>query len=75
MRRVERLQPHRHLRGTPFTLGKWIAGYLEMGIQTPMAPGQSTKFISIINWIRRLSMKKSLSWIPHGVGEGAGVGE
>ena len=38
-------------------------GYLEKGIQTPMAQGRSTKIISMIRWIRtsRLSIKKSLS--------------
>jgi hypothetical protein len=40
-----------------------MSGYLETGIQTPMAQGRSTKIISIIQWIRtsRLSIKKSLS--------------
>jgi len=39
------------------------SGCLEMGIQTPMAQGRSTKIISIIKWIRtsRLSIKNSLS--------------
>ena len=36
-----------------------MLGYLEKGIQTPMAQGPSIKFISMIKWIRtsRLSMK------------------
>jgi len=38
-------------------------GYLETGIQTPMAQGRSTEIISMIRWIRisRLSIKNSLS--------------
>ena len=38
-------------------------GYLEKGIQIPMAQGRSTKIISMIKWIRtsRLSIKNSLS--------------
>ena len=38
-------------------------GYLEKGIQTPMAQGRSTKIITMIKWIRtiRLSIKNSLS--------------
>ena len=44
-------------------LGRYISGYLEKGIQTPMAPGRSAKIISMIKWIRtsRLSIKKTLS--------------
>ena len=40
-----------------------IYGYLEKGIQTPMAQDRSTKVISMIKWIRtsRLSEKNSLS--------------
>ena len=39
------------------------SGYLEKGIQTPMAQGRSTKIIPTIKWIRtrRLSIKNSLS--------------
>ena len=39
-----------------------LLGYLEKGIQTPMAQGRSTKIISMIKLIRTsiLSMKKSL---------------
>ena len=42
-----------------------MLGYLEKGIQTPMARGWSTKFISMIKWIRtsRLSKKNSL-YVP-----------
>ena len=38
-------------------------GYLEKGIQTPMAQGRSTKIISMIKWIRtsRLSRNNSLT--------------
>jgi hypothetical protein len=38
-------------------------GYLEKGIQTPMARGRSTKIISMMKWIRtsRLSLQNSLS--------------
>jgi len=38
--------------------GRWVYGYLEKGIQTPMAQGRSTKIISMIKWIRtsRLSI-------------------
>jgi len=41
-----------------------MSGYLEEGIQTPMAQGRSTKVISMIWWIgtNRLSIKNSLSW-------------
>ena len=37
-------------------------GYLEKGIQTPMAQGRSTKIITMIKWIRTsgLSIKNSL---------------
>jgi len=44
-------------------------GYLEKGIQTPVAQGRSTKIISMIMWTRtsRLSIKISLSG-PHLVG-------
>ena len=44
-------------------LGRSIQGYLEKGIQTPMAQGRSTKNISMMNWIwtSRLSVKNSLS--------------
>jgi len=44
-------------------LGRWVLGYLEKGIQTPMAQGRSTKIVSMIKWIRtsRLSIKNSLS--------------
>ena len=40
-----------------------MLGYMEKGIQTPMAQGLSTKIISMIKWIRtiRLSIKTSLS--------------
>ena len=40
-----------------------MSGYLEEGIQIPMAQGRSTKIISMIQWIRssRLSIKNSLS--------------
>ena len=44
--------------------------YMEKGIETPMAHGQSTKIIQMIKWIRtsRLSVKNSLSlrqaWLP-----------
>jgi len=43
-----------------------MLGYLEKGIQTPMAQDRSTKIISMIKWIRtsRLSMKNSLSTRP-----------
>ena len=43
-------------------LGRQIVGFLEKGIQTPMAQGWSAKIISMIKWIRtsRLSMKNSL---------------
>ena len=46
-------------------IGRWILGYLEKGIQTPMARGQSTKIIFIMRWIRtsRLSIKNFLSLI------------
>ena len=30
-------------------LGRWMYGYLEKGIQTPLAQGRSTEFISMIN--------------------------
>ena len=33
-------------------LGRSMQGYLEKGIQTPMAKGRSTKIISMIKWIR-----------------------
>ena len=40
-----------------------MLGYLEKGIQNPVAQGRSTKVISMIEWIRtsRLSMKNYLS--------------
>ena len=40
-----------------------IHGYLEKGMQTPMAQGRSTKIMSMIKWIRtgRSSIKNSLS--------------
>ena len=43
-----------------------MQGYLEKGIQTPMAQGRSTKTISMIKWIRtsRLSRKNALSPNP-----------
>ena len=43
-----------------------ILGYLQKGIQTPMAQGRSTNIISKMKWIRtsRLSMKNSLSSAP-----------
>ena len=43
-------------------LGRKILGYLEKGIQTPMAQGRSAKIISMIKWIRtrRLSIENSL---------------
>ena len=39
-----------------------MEGYLEKGIQTPMAQGRSTKIMSTIKWIRTsgLLMKNSL---------------
>ena len=45
-------------------------GYLEKGIETPMAQGRSTKIISMIEWIRtsRLSIKNSLT---HGAAPGS----
>ena len=50
-----------------------MLGYLEKGIQTPMAQGRSTKIISMIKWVRssRLSVKNSLS---AGILRGASVG-
>ena len=46
-------------------IGRYLLGYMEEGIQTPMAQGRSTKIIYMITWIRtsRLSVKKSLSWV------------
>jgi len=43
-------------------IGRWILGYLEKGIQNPMAQGRSTKIIWMIKQIRtnRLSIKNSL---------------
>jgi len=40
-----------------------MLGYMEKGIQTPMAQGRSTKIIEMIKWIRtrRLSIKNTLS--------------
>ena len=42
-------------------------GYLEKGIQTPVAQGRSTKIIPMIMWTRagRLSIKISLSLPVH----------
>ena len=39
-----------------------MEGYLEKGIQTPMAKGRSSKIVSMMKWIRtsRLSIKNSL---------------
>ena len=39
-------------------LGRKIRGYLEKVFRTPMAPGRSTRIISMIEWIRtsRLSI-------------------
>ena len=67
-------------RGSPETLpllGILIYGYLERGIQTPMAQGRSTKIISMIKWIRtsRLSMKNSPSSCAQRVVAAAGGGE
>jgi len=44
-----------------------MIGYLEKGIQAPMAQGRSTQTISIIEWIQtsRLSIKNSLSRSRH----------
>ena len=44
------------------SLGWWIHGYLEKGIQTPMAPGRSTKITLMIELLRtsKLSIKNSL---------------
>ena len=44
-------------------IGRYISGFLEKVIQTPMAQGRSVKIISMIKWIRtsRLSMKNSFS--------------
>jgi len=41
-----------------------MSGYLEKGIQTPMAQGRSTKIISMFKWIQtsRLSIKNSLAF-------------
>jgi len=46
-----------------------LTGYLEKGIQTPMAQGRSTETISMIKWIRtsRLSIKNSLSLQERGI--------
>ena len=40
-----------------------MLGYLEKGIQTPMAQGRSTEIIRVTKWIRtsRLSLKHPLS--------------
>ena len=40
-----------------------MSGYLEKGIQTPMAQGRSTKIILRIEWVRNswLSIKNSLA--------------
>jgi hypothetical protein len=40
-----------------------MLGYLEQGIQTPMAQGRSAKIIETIKWVRtsRLSINDSLS--------------
>ena len=40
-----------------------MLGYLEKGMQIPMAQGRSTRIISMMKWIRtsRLSIKNSLS--------------
>ena len=45
-------------------------GYLEKGVQTPMAQGRSTRIILMIKWVRvsRLSTKKSLSVIGRTAG-------
>ena len=42
-------------------IGRYVLGYLEKGIQTPMAQGRSTKIISMMkwSWTGRLSIKKS----------------
>ena len=33
-------------------LGRWVCGYMENGIQTPIVRGRSTKIISMMKWIR-----------------------
>ena len=45
-------------------LGRYILGYLERGIQTPMAQSRSTKIVWMIKWIQtsRLPTKNSL-WV------------
>jgi hypothetical protein len=54
-------------------LGRWILGYLEKGIETPMAQGRSTKVILMIKWIRtrRLSVKNFLFAGDAGAGLGS----
>jgi len=52
-------------QGTPAgsLTGRQILGYIEKGVQTPMAQGRSTKIILMISWIRtsRLSIEYCLS--------------
>jgi hypothetical protein len=44
-----------------------MQGYLEKGIQSPMAQCRSIKIISMVEliWTGRLSKKNSLSWRAH----------
>ena len=46
--------------GSPY-IGRSIYGYLETGIQTPMAQGRSTQIIAMIKWIRTSRLSITLS--------------
>jgi hypothetical protein len=65
----------RFLRATS-PAANFFSGYLEKGIQNPMAQGRSTQIISKIEWIwtSRLSIKNSLSPLQDG-GGGAVFGD